>query len=132
GPVPSLFLADMSRQAEVRKLAGEVRAALDRLDVLVNNVGTLFGKRELTIDGIERTLAINHLAPFLLTDLLLPLVLAAPAGRIVNVSAEAYSKKLDFDNLQTERKHSFFPAYTATKLCNVLFTNELARRLDGT
>jgi NAD(P)-dependent dehydrogenase (short-subunit alcohol dehydrogenase family) len=132
GPTPILLLADLSSQAAIRALAAEVRARFPRIDVLINNAGAIFARRELTVDGIEQTFAVNHLAPFLLTNLLLDQVQAAPAGRIVTVSSEIHSGKLDFDNLQGERHYSFFKAYQISKTANILFTYELARRLEGT
>jgi NAD(P)-dependent dehydrogenase (short-subunit alcohol dehydrogenase family) len=128
---PSLLIADLSSQHDIRNLAAEIRARLARIDVLVNNAGAIFARRELTIDGIEKTFAVNHLAPFLLTNLLLDRLRAAPAGRIVTVSSETYSATLDFGNLQSEKRHHFLMAYFRSKLLNVLFTFELARRLAG-
>jgi NAD(P)-dependent dehydrogenase (short-subunit alcohol dehydrogenase family) len=123
------FPADMSSQAEVRRLAGEVLAAYPRLDVLVNNVGGFWATRRLTADGLERTFAVNHLAPFLLTG---RLTASAPA-RIVTVSSGAQTTgKIDFGDLQGERRYSGQRAYSQSKLANILFTYELARRLDGT
>jgi NAD(P)-dependent dehydrogenase (short-subunit alcohol dehydrogenase family) len=104
GAAPTLLIADLSSQANIRRLAAEVRARFDKIDVLLNNAGAAFRHRALTVDGIERTFAVNHLAPFLLTHLMLDLVLAAPAGRIVTVSADLYPNRLDFDNLQGEKK----------------------------
>ncbi len=132
GADPELLLADLSSLREIRGLADEVRDRHDRIDVLLNNAGTVFNKRELTVDGIEKTFATNHIAPFLLTNLLQDLIVAAPAGRIVTVATEIYAKKLDFANLQGERSYQFFKAYQASKLANVLFAFELARRLEGT
>jgi retinol dehydrogenase 12 len=128
---PDLMFADLSSQAQVRRLAEEVTARYERIDVLLNNAGSVFAKRELTVDGIEKTFATNHLAPFLLSNLLLDLVRAAPAGRVVTVSSEIYARKLAFENLQGERSYQFFKAYQRSKLCNVLFAFELARRLTG-
>lgn len=131
GEPPELRIADLASQAAIRSLAGELRARFGRLDVLMNNAGAIFARRELTADGIERTFALNHLAPFLLTHLLLDLVRAAPAGRIVTVASHAYSSALDFDNLQSEKGHSPLAAQFRSKLENILFTYELARRLEG-
>jgi NAD(P)-dependent dehydrogenase (short-subunit alcohol dehydrogenase family) len=131
GPAPVLFLCDLLLQDSIYKLAEEIRARFFRIDVLINNAGSIFDRRQLTAEGIERTFAVNHLAPFLLTNLLLDLVKAAPAGRIVTVSSESHSGKFEFDNLQGERHYNFFGAYNRTKLCNILFTYELARRLQG-
>jgi retinol dehydrogenase-14 len=129
----SLVLADLSVQAEVRRLAEEFGRTHDRLDVLVNNAGAVFSKREETVDGFERTFALNHLAPFHLTNLLLgPLKESAPS-RIVTVSSEARrGAKIDFEDLQSERRYRGFPVYGMTKLANILFTYELAERLRGT
>jgi NAD(P)-dependent dehydrogenase (short-subunit alcohol dehydrogenase family) len=132
GAPPRVLLADLSSQVEVRRLAAEVRAATPKLDVLINNAGAAFRERQLSVDGIERTLATNHLAPFLLTTLLLDLVRAAPAGRIVTVTASLHSRAIDFDNLQLERGYGTIKAYALSKACNILFTYELARRLEGT
>jgi NAD(P)-dependent dehydrogenase (short-subunit alcohol dehydrogenase family) len=132
GDPPVLLIADLSSQASIRNLANEVRARFQRLDVLMNNAGAIFAHRELTDEGIEKTFATNHLAPFLLTNLLLDLIRAAPAGRIVTVVADPFISTLDFDNLQSEKGHNFLAAYFRSKLGNILFTYELARRLDGT
>ena len=132
GPAPTLLVADLSSQGAIHALAGEVRARFAKIDVLINNAGAMFARRELTADGIEKTFAINHLAPFLLTNLLLDRVQAAPAGRIVTVASESHSSRIDFANLQGERHYNFFGAYNRSKLGNILFTYELARRLEST
>jgi len=126
------LVADLSSQAEVRRLAREFRDRYPRLDVLLHNAGAIFTKRETTVDGFERTWALNHLAEFLLTQLLLDrLEFSAPA-RIVNVASRAHmSGTIDFDNLQGERKFSAIGAYSRSKLANILFTYALARRLAG-
>ena len=133
-PAVDPFPADMSSQAEVRRLAGAVLAAYPRLDVLVNNVGGIWATRRLTADGLERTFAVNHLAPFLLTCLLTGRLTASAPARIVTVSSGAHAavKKIDFGDLQGERRYSGQQAYSQSKLANILFTYELARRLDGT
>jgi NAD(P)-dependent dehydrogenase (short-subunit alcohol dehydrogenase family) len=131
GKPPVLLLADLSSQDQIRHVADEIRRRYDRIDILINNAGNAFNTRQESADGIELTWAINHLAPFLLTDLLLPLLAAAPAGRIVNLTTEVYSHKLDLDNLQGEHKYSFMGAYRASKLGTVLFTTELSRRIKG-
>jgi retinol dehydrogenase 14 len=131
GREPILLLADFQSQQEIRRLARQVKEVTPAVDVLVNNAGAIFAKRELTADGIERTFAVNHLAPFLLTNLLLDLVLAAPQGRVVTVSSETHAGRLDFDNLQGERSYGFLRAYTATKTANIVFAFELSRRLAG-
>ena len=128
-----VFVADLSSQAEVRRLAGEVLATYPRLDVLLNNVGGFWAHRHVTADGLERTFALNHLAPFLLTDLLLDRLIASSPARIVNVSSGAQSMgRIDFDDLMGEVKYSGQDAYNQSKLANVMFTYELAKRLDGT
>jgi retinol dehydrogenase 12 len=132
GPPPQLLIADLSSQDEIHDLARDIHLAHDRIDVLLNNAGSVFNKGARSIDGIEKTFATNHLAPFLLTHLLLDLLLAAPAARVVTVASEIYSRKLDLGNLQGERSYNFFKAYQQSKLCNVLFAFELARRLDDT
>ena len=127
-----LFVADLSSQAEVRRLAGEVLGRLPRIDVLVNNVGGYWNTRHVTADGLERTFALNHLAPFLLTDLLLDRLRSSPRARVVTVASGAHSLgRIDFDDLQGERSYSGARAYNQSKLANVLFTYELARRLQG-
>jgi NAD(P)-dependent dehydrogenase (short-subunit alcohol dehydrogenase family) len=131
GNPPVLMLADLSVQADVRRVAQEVRDRYHAIDILINNAGSAFNSRERSADGLERTWATNHLAPFLLTELLLPALVAAPAGRVVNVTSEIYSRKLDLENLHGERKYSYFGAYRLSKLGNVLFTTELARRIEG-
>jgi NAD(P)-dependent dehydrogenase (short-subunit alcohol dehydrogenase family) len=125
------LLADLSSQKEVRRLANEFKSKFARLHVLVNNAGGFFMKRQLSIDGIEMTFALNHLASFLLTDLLLDTIKASAPARIINVSSGAHIfGKIEFDNLQGER--NFSPgAYSNSKLANILFTIELARRLEG-
>jgi NAD(P)-dependent dehydrogenase (short-subunit alcohol dehydrogenase family) len=129
GQPPVLLLADLSVQADIRRAAQQVRDRYHHIDVLINNAGSAFSRRQQSADGLELTWATNHLAPFLLTELLLPLLAHAPAGRIVNVVSEIYSRKLDLDNLQGQRKYSYFRAYFASKLGTVLFTAELARRI---
>lgn len=132
-PAVDIFVADMSSQAEVRRLAGEVLAAYPRLDVLLNNVGGFWNHRHVTADGLEHTFALNHLAPFLLTSLLLERLKASAPARIVTVSSGAQSMgKIDFDDLMGAQKYSGSRAYNQSKLANVMFTYELAKRLEGT
>lgn len=126
-------LADLASMEQVRRMAGEVAARFERLDVLVNNAGTYLFERTLTPDGLEKTFAVNHLAPFLLTKLLLDRLKASPAARIVNVSSTAHANgAIDFDNLQGERRYDRLDAYARSKLALLMFTYELARRLQGT
>ncbi len=123
--------ADLSAMAEVRGLAATFRHRFGRLDVLVNNAGVFVGRREETPDGFERTFALNHLAYFLLTHLLAPQLLASAPSRVVNVSSGAErSGRIAFDDLMSERYGSW-RAYARSKLANVMFTFELARRLEG-
>ena len=128
-----LMLADLSVQAEVRGLAEEFLGSHGRLDVLVNNAGLVQSKRTETPDGIETTLAINHLAPFLLTNLLLERLEQSAPSCVITVSSEAQRwGKMDFEDLQSRRKYRGFPVYGMTKLANIMFTYELAERLNGT
>ena len=128
-----VFEADLSAQAEVRRLAAEVKDAYPRLDVLVNNVGGYWAHRHVTADGLEHTFALNHLAPFLLTHELRDLLVASAPARVVTVSSGAQAMgRIDLDDLQGERSYNGQRAYNQSKLANVLFTYELARRLEGT
>jgi retinol dehydrogenase 14 len=131
-PAIDIFVADMSSQADVRRLADEVLVAYPRLDVLLNNVGGFWAHRHVTADGLEHTFALNHLAPFLLTSLLLDRLIASAPARIVTVSSGAQSLgKIDFDDLMGERRYSGQQAYNQSKLANVMFTYELAKRIEG-
>jgi NAD(P)-dependent dehydrogenase (short-subunit alcohol dehydrogenase family) len=130
GLAPELLLADVSSQAAVRALAQDLRRRVAAIDVLINNAGGVFARRELTADGIEKTFATNHLGAFLLTNLIRDLM--APDGRIINVAAESYPSKLDFDNLQGEKSYGFLNAYFRSKLENIIFTFDLAERLGDT
>ncbi|SER71745.1 Short-chain dehydrogenase [Pedococcus cremeus] len=133
GGQADVFVADVSAQREVRRLADEVLAAYPRLDVLVNNVGGYWAHRHTTEDGLERTFAVNHLAPFLLTNLLLDRLRETAPARVVTVSSGAQAMgRIDFDDLQGQRDYRGQRAYNQSKLANVLFTYELARRLEGT
>lgn len=128
-----LFVADLSAQAEVRRLAAEIRGRYDRLDVLVNNAAVYTAKRALSPDGIELQLAVNHLAPFLLTRLLLDRLEGSAPARVVTVGSEAHrTVRLEWEDLQGERRYRGLRAYSAAKLANLLFTRELARRTAGT
>jgi len=127
-----VFVADLSSQSEVRRLAAEALDRLPRIDVLVNNVGGYWNTRHVTADGLERTFAVNHLAPFLLTGLLLDRLKQGATARVVTVSSHAHAQgRIDFDDLQGERSYSGARAYNQSKLANVLFTYELARKLQG-
>jgi retinol dehydrogenase 14 len=132
-PAVDPFAADMSSQTEVRRLAAAVLDAYPRLDVLVNNVGGFWAHRHPTADGLEHTFALNHLASFLLTNLLLDRLKQSAPARVVNVSSHVQAEgRIDFDDLQSARAYSGQAAYSQSKLANVMFTNELARRLEGT
>lgn len=132
-PSIDLMLSDLSSQAAVRQLAQDFQEKYQHLHVLVNNAGVAPMKRSLTVDGLETTFAVNHLAPFLLTNLLLDTLRASAPSRIINVSSSAHSRmKMEFDDLQGEKNFSMFRAYSQSKLANVLFTYELARKLEGT
>jgi retinol dehydrogenase-14 len=127
------FVADLSSQAHVRRLADEVLQRLPRIDVLVNNVGGCWNTRHLTADGLEYTVALNHLAPFLLTNLLLDRMLRSAPARVVTVASNAHTLgRIEVKDLQGERSYSGSRAYNQSKLANVLFSYELARRLKGT
>jgi NAD(P)-dependent dehydrogenase (short-subunit alcohol dehydrogenase family) len=131
-PVES-FECDFSSLANVRELADQLLAAYPRIDVLVNNAGTVHDKRRLTGDGIEATFAVNHLAGFLLTELLLDRIKAsAPARIVITSSVEHFSGTMDFDDLGFERGYQIMRAYGRSKLANVLHTRHLAQRLEGT
>jgi NAD(P)-dependent dehydrogenase (short-subunit alcohol dehydrogenase family) len=126
------MLADLSLMEHIHELARRFKDNHERLDVLVNNVGIVSYKREETSEGLEKTLAVNHLGPFLLTNLLIDRLVSSAPSRIVNVSSGMHkAAKLDLDDIQNKRKYSGMKVYGQTKLMNVLFTYELAQRLDG-
>ncbi|MCB9723675.1 MAG: SDR family oxidoreductase [Spirochaetaceae bacterium] len=131
-PCVRLFQADFERLEEVARVGEALARELPRVDVLLNNAGvTMLGRSE-TPDGYETTFAVNHLAPFLLTHRVLPRLLETPGARVVNVSSGAHRfARLDPDDLHSRRRYSTMRVYGASKLCNILFTNELARRLEG-
>lgn len=132
-PNVEYMLADLSAQAQIRRLAEEFKMHYDRLDVLVNNAGGFFMTRQESVDGLEMTFALNHLGYFLLTNLLLDVLIDSAPARIVNVSSDAHERaEINFDDLQGEESYSGWEAYGQSKLANVLFTYELARRLEGT
>ncbi len=132
---PDVLLADLGSQASVRRLAAEALERYPRIDVLVNNAGAVNSRRQLTEDGIELTWAVNHLAPFLLTTLLLDRLKASAPARVITTSSAAHTgARIPFDDLAGERSFGpmGFRRYSQTKLANILFTLELARRLEGT
>jgi NAD(P)-dependent dehydrogenase (short-subunit alcohol dehydrogenase family) len=126
-------VADLSSQAEIRRLAEVLRSSTPRLDVLLNNAGGIFLARQETADGLELTFALNHLAYFLLTNQLLDLLKSSGQARIVSVASAAHrGTGIHFDDLQGTSRYSGWGAYKQSKLANILFTRELARRLEGT
>ena len=132
GKPPATYLADLSSQASIRALAQEVLANAPELDILLNNAGGMFSRRQQTVDGLETTFALNHLGYFLLTHLLQDALRRAEGARVVNVASEAHrGVSVDFDDLQGERRYSGWRAYQRSKLANILFTRELAGRLEG-
>ena len=128
-----LLIADLSSQGSVRKLARTFTSKYPQLHVLINNAGTITRRRRITVDGLETQFAVNHLAPFLLTNLLLDTLKASAPARVVTVSSQVHSKSpLDFDDLRSDREYTASQVYRKTKLANILFTYELSRRLEGT
>ncbi len=126
------FKADLSSMSAVKRLASEIISTFDKIDVLLNNAGAYFADYGKTEEGFENTFALNHLAYFLLSDLLLETIKATPNSRIVNVASDAHlGTNINFDNLQGFDGYKGWPAYCKSKLCNVMFTYELARRLEG-
>ena len=133
GAKVEVMLADLSSQESIRKLAADFKSRHARLDVLVNNAGAILMERRTTVDGIEATFATNHLGYFLLTNLLLELLQASAPARIVNVSSAGHKGgKLDFDDLNHDKGYAGIRVYCDSKLANLYFTYELARRLEGT
>jgi retinol dehydrogenase 14 len=124
---------DLSSMEQVRGVARDILALCPRVNVLINNAGGIFGRREETVDGYERTLALDHLSPYLLTSLLMDRLVVSAPSRVVTVSSSAHwGGNIDLDDLMMERQYSAFRAYAQAKLANVMFTYELARRLEGT
>ena len=129
---PRAEVADLASLEQVRGLAEKV-AGLERIDVLINNAGLVLGERRITPDGLEHVFALNHLAPFLLTSLLLPKMTASAPARVVTVTSDAHSAaRLDLSDPNLEHGWDSWRSYANSKLANILFTRELARRLDGT
>ncbi|MEI9991538.1 MAG: SDR family oxidoreductase [Rhizomicrobium sp.] len=127
----TVHLADLSSIAEMKRVATEIAAAEPRIDVLINNAGAVFFSHQVSVDGLEMTFATNHMAYFVVTNILLPNMKAG--ARIVSTASDAHKPgKLDFDDLQLEKKYNLGRAYANSKLCNILFTRELAKRLAGT
>ena len=135
GGAPDVMLAELASQSSIRHLAGDLLAKYPRIQVLVNNAGAIYARRRMTADGVELTWAVNHLAPFLLTALLLDRLKASHPARIVTTSSGAHEgARIPFDDLNAERSWggAGFTRYGETKLANILFTAELARGLEGT
>lgn len=131
GAAHTIHYADLSQLSQMKRVAADIAAAESRIDVLMNNAGAVFAQRLVTEDGLERTFALNHMSYFALTALLRPKL--APDARIVSTASNAHRRgHLDFSDLQSERSYKPFTRYGTSKLCNVLFTRELARRLAGT
>jgi len=128
----SIHYADLSRLREVKRVAREIAAAETRIDVLVNNAGAVFSHRAVTEDGLERTFALNHMAYFVLTAGLVGRLAASAPARVINTASNAHRRgRLDLDDLQSVRSYRPFVAYGTSKLCNILFTRELARRVSA-
>jgi retinol dehydrogenase 12 len=127
----AVHYADLSLLAEQKRVAREIAASEPRIDVLINNAGAMFAGRQMTADGLEKTFALNHMSYFTVTNLLLPKL--EPGARIVSTASDAHKgAKLNFDDLQSAKSYSSFGVYGKSKLCNILFTRALARRLAGT
>jgi NAD(P)-dependent dehydrogenase (short-subunit alcohol dehydrogenase family) len=125
-------LADLSLMAETKRVGEELALREARIDVLINNAGALFNRREETSEGLEKTFATNHMAYFVLTNVLMEKLRATPGARIVCTASDAHKgNKLDFDDLQSKKRYMGFSVYGRSKLCNILFTRELARRIAG-
>jgi NAD(P)-dependent dehydrogenase (short-subunit alcohol dehydrogenase family) len=133
GRAHGVYYADLSLLGEVKRVACEIAAAEPRIDVLINNAGALFDKRQLTSEGMELTFATNHMSYFALVNGFRERLLASAPARVINTSSEAHRRmKIDFGDLQAARGYGAFKAYGRSKLCNILFTRELARQLTGT
>jgi NAD(P)-dependent dehydrogenase (short-subunit alcohol dehydrogenase family) len=129
----AIHYADLSRLSEMKRVGREIAAAEPRIDILINNAGAMFSRREVTEDGLELTFATNHVAYFVLTHLLRDRLVGSTSARVISTSSHAHKgAKLNFDDLQLAKGYSGFKAYGRSKLCNILFTRELARRLAGT
>jgi len=125
-------VGDLASIEQIRKMSEDIHQRFDKIDVLINNAGVYKTERELNEKGFELTFAINHLSHFLLTGLLLNLIKKSDYARIVNVASQAHGSDLDFDNLQGEQYFDGYDAYSRSKLCNIMFTYKLARKLSGT
>jgi retinol dehydrogenase 12 len=129
----TVHYGDLSRISEMKRLALRIAAAEPRIDVLINNAGAMFGRRQMTEDNLELTFAVNHMAYFVLANELRDSLFAAAPARVVNTASDAHRRRvLDFDDLQSAKAYSAIKVYGQSKLCNILFTRELARRWSGT
>jgi NAD(P)-dependent dehydrogenase (short-subunit alcohol dehydrogenase family) len=129
----ALHIADLFSLYETKRVAAEIAAAEPRIDVLINNAGAFFEERETTIDGLEQSFALNHMAYFIITNGLLERLKATPGARIISTASDAHKMaRLDLDDLQSEKNFNGFRTYGTTKLMNILFTRQLAKRLEGT
>jgi NAD(P)-dependent dehydrogenase (short-subunit alcohol dehydrogenase family) len=129
----TVHYGDLSTLSEMKRVGKEIADSEPQIDVLINNAGAMFGSRQVTADGLEKTFAVNHMAYFVMTNLLLDRLKATPGARIVSTASDAHKgNKLDFDDLHSEKSYSSFAVYGRSKLMNILFTRELARRLAGT
>ena len=129
----ALFIADLSSQSSIRQLVTDFKMKFEKLDVLINNAGLITQNRSLTKDGLETQFATNHLAPFLLTELLLDSLKSSDSARVINISSNAHQTAIiNFDDLQSEQEYKPKEVYQRTKLCTILFTYELARQIEGT
>jgi NAD(P)-dependent dehydrogenase (short-subunit alcohol dehydrogenase family) len=131
-PSIDFLVADLYSLQDVKMLSGQLHEKYDRIDVLINNAGVYMNRKELSKDGFEMTFAVNHLSHFLLTHLLLDLIKKPTHSRIINVASMAHAHEMDFDNLQGEKFYDGYTAYSLSKLCNILFSYELTRQLEGT
>ncbi len=124
-----MIITDLSSLESIRRMSDDLHHTYDRIDVLINNAGVQIHAHETTIDGYELTFAVNHLAYFLLTSLLLDMVKLSEYRRIIIVASQLHGENLDFDNLQAEKGYSLYPIYAQSKLCNIMFSFQLAKRL---
>ena len=133
GVAHGAHMADLTQLAQMKRVAGQIAAEEPRIDVLINNAGALFGTRRLTPDGLEHTFALNHMGYFVITQLLRERIVASAPARIVNTASGAHEGAvLDLEDLQSGKSYSATKAYNRSKLCNILFTRELARRFENT
>jgi NAD(P)-dependent dehydrogenase (short-subunit alcohol dehydrogenase family) len=127
-----MVLADLSSFSQIREMSDHLHQRYDRIDVLINNAGVQMHERQLSEDGYEMTFAVNHLAYFLLTSLLLDMIKKSEYKRIVNVASQLHTDHINFEDLQGEKEYSLYTNYAQSKLCNIMFTYQLAERLEGT